>query len=269
MKIVLLGTAGYHPNERRHTACVMLPQLGVILDAGTSMYRVRQHLATDELDIFLSHAHLDHVVGLTFLLDVLYQRPMRRVTVHADEHTLSAIDEHLLATAMFPAKLPCEFRPLPAEASTAEANTVKTTGADAAAAADRGIDVAGGGRVTWFPLVHPGGSTGFRLDWPERSLAYVTDTTADASADYLQRIRGVDLLLHECNFRDDQQDFARRTGHSFATAVAQVAAAANVGRLVLLHFNPLEESDDPVGLATMRAIFPATDLGADEMEVEF
>jgi ribonuclease Z len=259
MKIVLLGTAGYHPNAHRQTACVMLPELGIVLDAGTSMFRVRDRLVTSELDIFLSHAHLDHIVGLTYLLDVLYQKTIRRVTVHAEERTIAAIENHLLAEPLFPVKLPCEYRPL-AAAAQAERSGV---------ASSRGIAIAGGGHATWFPLQHPGGSAGFRLDWPQRSMAYVTDTTADSNADYVDLIRGVDVLLHECNFRDGQENFARQTGHSYASAVAQVAKAAGVGRLVLLHFNPLETSDDPVGLPAIQAIFPATTLGHDEMEIEF
>ena len=74
MKLQLLGTAGYHPNDQRQTACLMLPEVGVVLDAGTAFYRVRDYLCTDELDIFLTHAHLDHVVGITYLFDVL-RRP--------------------------------------------------------------------------------------------------------------------------------------------------------------------------------------------------
>ena len=54
-RLLLLGTTGYHPSERRHTACMMLPEIGVVLDAGTAMFRVRQHLATPTLDIFLTH----------------------------------------------------------------------------------------------------------------------------------------------------------------------------------------------------------------------
>jgi ribonuclease Z len=247
MKITLLGTAGYHPSEARHTACVMLPELGIVLDAGTSMFRVRDRLVTDELDVFISHAHLDHVVGLTYLLDILYGRTMRRVTVHADARTIGAIEKHLLAGPIFPVKLPCEYRPL--------------TWTEA-------IPVANSGRATCFPLIHPGGSTGFRFDWPDRSFAYITDTTASPSADYVERIRGVDLLLHECNFRDGQEELAERTGHSSASQVAQVAKAANVGRLVLIHVNPLEPSDDPVGIASMRSIFPQTEIGVDAMELE-
>ena len=57
----------------------MLPEVGVVLDAGTGFYRVREHLRTSELDVFLTHAHLDHVVGLTYLFDVVRDtaRPAR------------------------------------------------------------------------------------------------------------------------------------------------------------------------------------------------
>ena len=48
MKVALLGTGAYHPNERRHTACVMLPEIGVIFDAGTSFFRVTSRLKTRE-----------------------------------------------------------------------------------------------------------------------------------------------------------------------------------------------------------------------------
>ena len=39
MKIVLLGTTGYHPSERRHTPCMLIAESGVMLDAGTAMFR--------------------------------------------------------------------------------------------------------------------------------------------------------------------------------------------------------------------------------------
>jgi ribonuclease BN (tRNA processing enzyme) len=51
--------------------------------------------------------------------------------------------------------------------------------------------------------------------------------------------------------------------------VAEVARLASVRRLVLVHLNPLDESDDPIGIAAARAVFPETELGEDEAILEF
>jgi ribonuclease BN (tRNA processing enzyme) len=246
MKLVLLGSTGYHPNDLRQTACFMLPEIGVVLDAGTGMYRVADRLVTDELDIFITHAHLDHTMGLTFLHDMVGTHPMQRITVHGEADKLAAIQEHLLSPLLFPVGLPCEYKPL--------------TGP---------VKLPHGGKLTWFPVEHPGGTVGFRLDWPDHSMAYVTDTIASPDAPYVDKIRGVDLLLHECYFPDSEVELATITGHSHITPVAEVAAAAEVGRLVLVHVWPRPNVDDPVGIETARHIFPRTELGRDLAEYEF
>ena len=246
MKLLLLGTGGYHPCERRHTACLMLPTAGLVLDAGSGFFRVREHLATPTLDILLTHAHLDHVVGLTFLLSTTWQRPLERVTIHGTAAKLQAVREHLLADDLFPAPLKCEWRPLDDEPL-----------------------LIGGARITHFPLEHPGGSVGYRCDWPDRSLAYVTDTTASSDAAYVEQVRNVDVLVHECNFGDEQAAWARETGHSYASAVADVATRAAVRRLVLVHFDSLADTADPVNIARVREKFSRAENGADNLQIDF
>jgi ribonuclease BN (tRNA processing enzyme) len=246
MELVLLGTGGYHPNETRHTACLMLPEQGILLDAGTALFRARQYLQTSDLTIFLTHAHLDHIVGLTFLFDVLEDRQTQRAVVFGDPAKCAAIQSRLLDEPFFPASLPVEFRPLPGD-----------------------MPLAGNGRLRSFPLEHPGGSIGLRLDWPGHSLAYVTDTSAKPGAAYLEHIRGVDLLVHECYFPDGHEQIAETTGHSCLSAVARLAKEAGVGRLVLVHFDPRSERLDEFDLQAARTIFTATQFGQDQMRLDF
>jgi len=246
MQLHILGTTGYHPNNQRHTACLMIPEVGVVLDAGTAMFRVRDLLCTDTLDLFLTHAHLDHVCGLTYLLGILYEKPVSRVRVHGAAEKLAAIQSHLFSEELFPVQPPCEFVPLTTPVALPQ-----------------------GGRLTFCPLAHPGGSLGFRLDWPGHSLAYITDTTATADAPYLEFIRRVNVLVHECNFTDEFADLAQLTGHSCTSAVAQLAKAANVGRLLLTHVNPIGPADDPVDLPTAQSIFSATETAYDQQVVTF
>ncbi len=260
MKLLLLGTTGYHPNDRRHTACLMIPELGVVFDAGTAMYRVSDYLTTDTLDIFLTHAHLDHVIGLTYLFDVLERHPLLQVTVHAEQEKLDALRTHLFSELLFPVMPPFHMQPL--KQKTLLATQSRATGQQAnPPEANRGV-------LTHFPLRHPGGSIGYRVDWPDRSLAYVTDTVAAPEVDYIEKIQGVDLRIHECFFGDESPERAELTGHSCLTPVAQVAAAAGVGRMVLVHINPLLNDDRQIRLGEAQNIFPHIQIGTDRMELE-
>lgn len=245
MQIVLLGAGGYHPNSHRHTACMMLPELGIVLDAGTAAFRIPQYLQTDHLDIYLSHAHLDHVMGLTFLIG-LFDDP-QKITVRGEAEKLDAIRNHLFSKLLFPIDPGLKLQPL----------------------ADSPIALPGDGTLTWFPVNHPGGAVGYRLDWPGHSLAYVTDTVASTDAAYLPHIQNVDLLIHEAYFDDAQRNLAVRTGHSCVTDVAEVAAAVNAKRLVLTHMNPRADTPQPLDLTKARERFADIEFGADELVIEF
>ncbi len=245
MKLVFLGTGGYHPSEQRHTACLMLPTEGIVLDAGTALFRARDHIQTNSLDILLSHIHLDHVVGITFLFDTLYGKNVDRVSTYAEPSKIDVLQNHLLHELLFPISPPTDFRPLSES------------------------QVIGNCQIRTCSTTHPGGSLAFRLDWKDRSMAYVTDTVASLDAPYLDLIQGVDLLVHECYFEDAAQDAALRTGHSWTTAVAEVARAADAGMLAVVHVNPMHNVDDPIGLDQIKRIFPNAFLGRDGMEIDF
>jgi ribonuclease Z len=244
MKLVLLGTGGYFPTSERQTACILLPEVGIVLDAGTGMNRLGTHLKTDRLDIFLTHAHLDHIAGLTCLINVVPEHVLANTTVHGEGPKLQAVREHLFADAIFPVPPSFQFAPLSGP-----------------------FDIPGDGRLTYFPLTHPGGSIGYRLDWPGHSMAYVTDTTASSDAAYIEAIRGVDLLVHESFFADDVDDLPAITGHSALESVAEVAAKARPGRLVLVHLDPMNEGGLDVEIA--RRLFANTMIGHDGDEFEF
>ncbi len=244
MRLVFLGTGGYHPNERRHTACLMLPELGIVLDAGSSMFRVPARMETNELDILVTHAHLDHVQGLTYLLVPLVQGRIAKCRVHALPQTIAAVKEHLFSVSLFPILPAFDFIPL----------------------IDPVVLGQGAAVITHHPLQHPGGSIGYVLQINGKRVAYITDTTVDGS--YTEFIRGVDTLIHECHFPDDMAAWAIKTGHSHTSQVAQLAKDAGVGRLYLTHIDPQRDGDDPIGLATARAIFPETYLAEDLLEIE-
>jgi ribonuclease Z len=253
MKLHCLGTAGYHPNQNRHTSCFFLPERSILLDAGTGTFRVAPLLESDSIDVFISHAHLDHVVGLTYFLGLAAVTRLKTVRVYGQAKKIEAIKKHLFDKLMFPVDPPIHWIEL--EQCDGEVRL-------------------GDARVRWFELEHPGGCVGYRLDFPDHSMAYVTDTFAKDKASYLQAIQGVDLLLHECNFADKDQEFATLTGHSCTSGVLKVAQQARVEHLVLTHFNPYNATPDPIGLEQYWIDNPTAKslkvtLAIDELVVEF
>ncbi|MAT16464.1 MAG: metal-dependent hydrolase [Planctomyces sp.] len=243
MKLACIGTGGYFPNDRRHTAGYFFPEIGVLFDAGTSAYRVLEMRQTDEIDIFLSHAHLDHIVGLTYLLVPIHNRKLT-ARLHARAEDILAIKLHLMANAIFPVDIAFEY--------------CEWSGS---------VDLGPRGKVTSTELKHPGGSLGYRVDWKDKSFAYITDTSSLDT--YVDFVRGVDLLLHESYFRDGDEEIAEMTGHSCTSQVTKIAKAAKVKRLGLIHIDPFKIEDDPVGLDVARQVFPETFIPEDKQIIEF
>ncbi|MCG8652062.1 MAG: MBL fold metallo-hydrolase [Pirellulales bacterium] len=251
MQFHCLGTVGYHPNSTRHTSCYFLPAAGIVLDAGTGMFRLAPLIQTPTLDILLSHAHLDHTYGLTFLLDVLYQRPVDQLRIWGEAAKLAAVRDHLFDPLLFPVPL----------------ENVQWMEIDGLSEFHIG-DVA----LSWRPQQHPGGSVAYRLDWAKaaKRLVYATDTAGDLSAEHADWSERADLLIHECYFRDQAAQWALRTGHSWTSRVAEVAELSRPEKLLLTHINPLEEAEDPVGIDSIRRGLPGeVFLARDGLRVDF
>lgn len=232
-----LGTNGFFPSYGRHTMSflVLTDDAALLLDAGTGIgrlaepdwqERLRRH---DTLHIVLTHYHLDHVVGLTYLAG-MWQRPVKLYAPSdplVDAKAPTALAE-LLRPPYFPRHLdqlefPVEITPFGGE----------------------NLEVAGL-ELSFRRQRHPGGSVGVRVG---QNLTYVTDTEVDErTIDFAHRSH---TLLHEVWATDEEAadpGFEPR-GHSWTGGVAVIAQRAKVQRLVPVHHHPLRSNEDVLEVA--------------------
>jgi len=74
VKFIVLGSDGSRANDLGQTACYAIPELGLTLDAGTGLYRMVDHLHDDRFDVYLSHDHRYHTLGLTWVWHIFWNR---------------------------------------------------------------------------------------------------------------------------------------------------------------------------------------------------
>jgi ribonuclease Z len=101
---------------------------------------------------------------------------------------------------------------------------------------------------------------------PGRTVVYSGDTRP---CDGVRAVsHGADLLVHEATFSSEEAARAVETGHSTAREAAEVARAAGVRQLILTHISPRYSREAPELLAEARAVFPETTIARDGMTVE-
>ncbi len=97
------------------------------------------------------------------------------------------------------------------------------------------------------PLNHPGGATGYRIDYHGRSFAFITDTEhvpGKMDRNVAKLIQDVDLFAYDASFTDAElPDFAGY-GHSTWEEGLRLRKVANAGAMLAMHHMPFRTDPD-------------------------
>ncbi|MGH2819085.1 MAG: MBL fold metallo-hydrolase, partial [Actinomycetota bacterium] len=204
--------------------------------AGTGMRRVGSELSGDgrPIHVLLTHLHMDHIQGLGFFRPLF--EPDRSVHIWGPPSTTQGLRARLtkyLSPPLFPVRL----RDLP---SHVELDDVPT-----------GVWPIGALSVRAIGIVHPGPTVGYRIEGDRAAIAYLPDhepALAGLTGDPVwtsgfDLARGVDVLLHDGQYTDEEYGQRVGWGHSSIVHAAQLAEMADARELVLIHHDP-DHSDD-------------------------
>lgn len=99
---------------------------------------------------------------------------------------------------------------------------------------------------------------------PSRSYAYCSDTMFDPRI--VEAVRDVDVLYHEATYADDSAHKARQRGHSTAREAAEIARLAGVKELIIGHFSKSYLNEEPL-VQEARQVFPNTFAATEGMVI--
>lgn len=230
----------------------------VIIDGGTGLRSFGLSLAcgpqnTVRASLIFSHFHWDHIQGLPFFGPMYsdFAQLSFYSTLPADE--LRAILELQMSKPYFPLQMSStratqEYIQMPAQGSQI-----------------------GSLKVSPFPLSHPGGASGYRIDSPAGSLIYVSDHEhgiTEVDDNIVERARGVDLLIYDAHFTPTEYERFKGWGHSTWLEATRLANRAAVGQLLLFHHSPgRKDREMPDILAEAQREFAATEVARENQPV--
>lgn len=300
LTVRFLGTSASRPTVERNVSSVAVIREGetLMFDCGEGTQRQMMRYGTSFAlrDIFFTHMHADHMLGVIGLFRTLAlqgrEEPMtlwgppgsesllrQAIRIGSERETFPI--EYMELTPETPVKrkdysivpFPVDHGPGRVALGYAIVEETRLGRFNPDLAREIGIP-----EGPMWGLLHKGQSVTLAdgkvidpasLVGPTRPGRRVVITgDARPSAGSVEAARGADLLIHEATFSDDEGQRALETGHSTAREAATVAAAAEVRKLVLTHVSARYSMSTADLLREAKEVFPNTVVARDGLEIE-
>ena len=228
MKIKILGCSG-GIGSGRHTTCLMVDD-DILVDAGSGITTLSLEQLEAVEHVFITHAHLDHVLGLPLLLDSVGDRRNRPVKVHALPEVLEVLSAHLFNWHLWP-----DFRAIP---------TIDSPWMEFEPLPPGDQLELGGRTFSVLPARHIVPACGVRISVASGTLAFTGDTMqSDALVEALNAIPDLRHLIIETSFENELAEIARVSMHHWPDSLAAELKRLSVRPQVwITHLKPGNET---------------------------
>ncbi len=246
MRVTLLGTGTSHPNRDRVQSGVLVETDGVplLFDVGSGILQrlnqLGQSLTTIE-HIFISHFHVDHCSDLLTLYQSMWLSGYDKVL-----HLYGPPPLRDWLRGLFDVAFPYLRSKLMLETTVLEEFHVINVGPVT---------------ISICPTLHGSmQSRAFKIEHEGHSVVYTSDTAP--CPEVIDLAKGVDLLIHECNWLDGDHP---RGSHTSPSELAVIAEKTQPKKIVLTHMSPEVIQNGPRVISTVGRRTSAEVLLAEDM----
>jgi phosphoribosyl 1,2-cyclic phosphodiesterase len=292
IRLKFWGVRGSYPTVDRasskiggNTSCVEVQVDGrrLIFDAGTGIIPLGKELcdgaaAVPTAYIFLSHTHIDHVMGLCFFEPLLTAQARTFILGPGATHgALTRSLHHLTHSDLFPVSLD-ELKGKKEIFSLGGGEVIRfalpghrpqiTSGP--AGTGENGLRIA-----TYKSSAHPlNGVMLYRIFYEKKSFVYATDIEQQEGGypEVIEFARGADLLIHDAQYLSEEYFSPVKPrkgwGHSTIERAIEVAKKARVKQLALFHHEPTHDDKTMAKIeARAKEIFQSSIVAHEGMEI--
>lgn len=206
MKLTVLGCGG-GIGSGSHTTCFLLDD-DVLIDTGTGITALGLEQLARIDHVFITHSHLDHVLGLPLLVDAVGDRRDKPIIVHALPETLEILSQHMFNWKIWP-----DFREIP-DASKPWLKFERMSLGSSVSLGER--------KITSLPAHHTVPACGYKMSNGARSLVFTGDTSrSEALMHALNEMSDLDSLIIETSFENELRDVAVASKHHWPDSLEQ------------------------------------------------
>jgi phosphoribosyl 1,2-cyclic phosphodiesterase len=210
----------------------------IIVDAGSGIRELGNYLLAENqhtINLLLTHVHWDHIMGFPFFKPIYARKTS--INIWGCPVAQASLEE-MVTGIMIPPNFPVDVSVINASIS------YQSTGGDS-------FQI-GSMTITPIALNHPNQGNGYKFEEDGKCFVFLTDNELGFRhrggleyQDYLQFVRGADLLIHDAEYTEKEYEKTRGWGHSRYGEALQLALDAGVKKLGLFHHNQ-ERTDDAV-----------------------
>lgn len=245
LEVQFWGVRGSTPTPRSdclefggNTSCIEFRTPGeasvLVIDGGTGIIGLGESLKKRvnggplAVHVMLTHFHWDHIQGLPFFTPMFDAKNRLHFYSERPSGTIQEILEGQMSRPYFP---------VPFETVAAQRAFMDTRGQE--------IQV-GALRVRSFPIHHPQGACGYRVEAGGAVVVHVSDHEhgdARIDAGIREQAQGADVLIYDAQYTPAEYAVKRGWGHSTPAEATRIARECGIGQLVLFHHDPGRDDD--------------------------